>query len=229
MPTVVLVGTLDTKGEEYAFLADRIREQGVDVILVDAGIVGAPLATPDVTREEVAAAVGADVAGARRGGRPWRGRRDDVAWRRRGREASPRGWQARRGRGARRLGRLVARHLRDATAADRRPEADGLDRRLGRHEPVRRLGRRDDDVLGRRHRRGSTRCRRGSWRTPRRRSRAWRRRPCRRSARSSRSSPPRCSASRRPRSRRRASGSRSSATRCSSSIRRVPAAARWRR
>ncbi len=60
--TVVLVGTLDTKGGEYAFLADRIREHGVEVLLVDAGIVGEPLATPDVTREEVAAAAGADVA-----------------------------------------------------------------------------------------------------------------------------------------------------------------------
>lgn len=62
MPTVVLVGTLDTKGREYAFLADRIREHGVDVVLVDAGIVGEPLATADVAREAVAAAVGADVA-----------------------------------------------------------------------------------------------------------------------------------------------------------------------
>ena len=62
MPTVVLVGTLDTKGREYAYLADRVREHGADVVLVDAGIIGEPLATPDVTREEVAAAVGADVA-----------------------------------------------------------------------------------------------------------------------------------------------------------------------
>ena len=61
MPTVVLVGTLDTKGKEYAFLGDRLREHGVDVVLVDAGIVGEPLTTPDVTREEVAAAVGAKV------------------------------------------------------------------------------------------------------------------------------------------------------------------------
>ena len=44
MATVVLVGTLDTKGQEYAYLAERIREQGVDVVLVDAGIVGEPLA-----------------------------------------------------------------------------------------------------------------------------------------------------------------------------------------
>ena len=50
MPTVVLVGTLDTKGREYAYLRDRLREQGVDVLLVDAGIVGEPLAAPDVTR-----------------------------------------------------------------------------------------------------------------------------------------------------------------------------------
>lgn len=31
-PTVVLVGTLDTKGHEYAFLRDRVRERGVDVL-----------------------------------------------------------------------------------------------------------------------------------------------------------------------------------------------------
>ena len=61
MATVVLVGTLDTKGDEYAYLAERLRERGVDVVLVDAGIVGAPRVEADVTREEVAAAVGADV------------------------------------------------------------------------------------------------------------------------------------------------------------------------
>lgn len=61
-PTVVLVGTLDTKGTEYAFFRDRIRECGVDVLLIDAGILGEPLTEPDVTRQEVAAAAGADVA-----------------------------------------------------------------------------------------------------------------------------------------------------------------------
>jgi uncharacterized protein (UPF0261 family) len=61
MPTVVLVGTLDTKGYEYAFLRDRLREHGVEVVLVDCGIMGEPLCTPDIRREEVAAAVGADV------------------------------------------------------------------------------------------------------------------------------------------------------------------------
>jgi uncharacterized protein (UPF0261 family) len=61
VPTVVLVGTLDTKGYEYAYLADRIREQEVDVVLVDAGVLGEPLAAPDVTRDEVAKAVGSDL------------------------------------------------------------------------------------------------------------------------------------------------------------------------
>ena len=35
--TVVLVGTLDTKGREYAFLRDRLQAAGVGTILVDAG------------------------------------------------------------------------------------------------------------------------------------------------------------------------------------------------
>ena len=39
-----------------------MREHGVDVVLVDAGILGEPRASADVTREEVAAAAGADVA-----------------------------------------------------------------------------------------------------------------------------------------------------------------------
>ena len=62
MTTVVLLGTLDTKGREYAFLRDRLLEHGVEVLLVDAGVVGEPLAAPDVTRDEVAAAAGADAA-----------------------------------------------------------------------------------------------------------------------------------------------------------------------
>jgi uncharacterized protein (UPF0261 family) len=61
VPNVVLLGTLDTKGPEYAYLAERVRDQGVDVLLVDAGIVGEPLAEPDIARQEVAAAAGADV------------------------------------------------------------------------------------------------------------------------------------------------------------------------
>ncbi|MGH2615109.1 MAG: Tm-1-like ATP-binding domain-containing protein, partial [Thermomicrobiales bacterium] len=62
MATVVLAGTLDTKGIEYAFVRDRLRERGVVVILIDAGVLGAPLAEPDITRDEVAAAGGVALA-----------------------------------------------------------------------------------------------------------------------------------------------------------------------
>jgi uncharacterized protein (UPF0261 family) len=36
--TVLLVGTLDTKGAEYAYLRERLRMHGVDAILADAGV-----------------------------------------------------------------------------------------------------------------------------------------------------------------------------------------------
>ena len=60
-PTVVLVGTLDTKGDEYAYLRDRVTDAGVDVVVIDVGILGEPLIEPDVTRRQVATAAGADV------------------------------------------------------------------------------------------------------------------------------------------------------------------------
>src|SRR5207247_10923469 len=53
VPTVVLLGTLDTKGTEYAFLRDRLLEHGVDVLLVDAGV-NEPTVEPDIGREELA-------------------------------------------------------------------------------------------------------------------------------------------------------------------------------
>jgi uncharacterized protein (UPF0261 family) len=61
MATVVLLGTLDTKGDEYAFLRSLLRKHGVETILVDAGVLGEPRTAPDVSREEVARAAGADV------------------------------------------------------------------------------------------------------------------------------------------------------------------------
>ncbi|MDI3385154.1 Tm-1-like ATP-binding domain-containing protein [Streptomyces sp. B-S-A8] len=62
MPMVVLVGTLDTKGEEYGWVRDRLRERGVGTLLVDTGIVGTPRVLPDITRDEVARAAGSEVA-----------------------------------------------------------------------------------------------------------------------------------------------------------------------
>ena len=62
MPTVALVGTLDTKGEEYGFLKRRVEEAGCRVVLIDVGVLGEPQIAPDVARGAVLAAAGADVA-----------------------------------------------------------------------------------------------------------------------------------------------------------------------
>jgi len=61
MASVVAIGTLDTKGTEYAFLRERLREAGVDVILIDAGVLGEPGTAPDITRDEVARAGGVEL------------------------------------------------------------------------------------------------------------------------------------------------------------------------
>ena len=59
---VALVGTLDTKGREYAFLRDRLSSHGIEVIVIDAGVHEPVGIRPDVARDEVARAGGADVA-----------------------------------------------------------------------------------------------------------------------------------------------------------------------
>lgn len=62
-PTVLVIGTLDTKGPECAHLSARIREHDADAILLDSGILGGPIgARPDISREEVARAAGLDLA-----------------------------------------------------------------------------------------------------------------------------------------------------------------------
>jgi len=61
MATVVLLGTLDTKGAEYEYLRERVRAAGCEVILVDAGVMAAPPAA-DISSDEVARAGGADRA-----------------------------------------------------------------------------------------------------------------------------------------------------------------------
>jgi uncharacterized protein (UPF0261 family) len=57
MVSVVLLGTLDTKGAEYAFLRDRVRAAGCDVVLVDAGVMSES-STAEISADEVAAAAG---------------------------------------------------------------------------------------------------------------------------------------------------------------------------
>ena len=56
--TILLIGTLDTKGEEYTYVKDLIEERGHQVLMMDAGVLGSPAFAPDVTATEVAEAGG---------------------------------------------------------------------------------------------------------------------------------------------------------------------------
>ncbi len=60
--TVVVLATLDTKSEEAAYLRSQIESRGGKVKLVDMGVLGDPQTIPDVSRQEVAAAGGAELS-----------------------------------------------------------------------------------------------------------------------------------------------------------------------
>lgn len=63
--TVLLIGTLDTKGTEYQFVRDVIRARGHEVLVMDLGVLGEPPFPADVTATEVARAAGAELASLR--------------------------------------------------------------------------------------------------------------------------------------------------------------------
>ena len=54
MPVVVLVGTLDTKGDESRYVRDRVRGAGCDTLVVDIGIRSSG-SWADISADEVAA------------------------------------------------------------------------------------------------------------------------------------------------------------------------------
>ena len=60
--TVVIIGALDTKGAEFAFVKGLIESEGVGTLVVDFGTMGEPDFEPDITRNEVAAAGGGDLS-----------------------------------------------------------------------------------------------------------------------------------------------------------------------
>lgn len=53
---VYAIATMDTKGEEIAYVAERLRSAGATVRVIDVGTAGPPVGRPDVAREIVAAA-----------------------------------------------------------------------------------------------------------------------------------------------------------------------------
>ena len=60
--TVVIVGSLVTKGDEFAFVKKLIEAEGLNTLVVDFGVMGAPALEPDITRDAVAKAAGGDLA-----------------------------------------------------------------------------------------------------------------------------------------------------------------------
>ncbi|MDX1952388.1 MAG: Tm-1-like ATP-binding domain-containing protein [Verrucomicrobiota bacterium] len=60
MATIAILGTMDTKGEEHAFVAELVRQRGHQTLVIDVGALEPPLLKPDIRREEVAAAAGVD-------------------------------------------------------------------------------------------------------------------------------------------------------------------------
>jgi uncharacterized protein (UPF0261 family) len=54
--SILLLGTLDTKGVEFQFVRDLLHAQGLTTLVIEAGVIGPPQFTPDVSREQVFAA-----------------------------------------------------------------------------------------------------------------------------------------------------------------------------
>jgi uncharacterized protein (UPF0261 family) len=75
--TVVITGSLDTKGEEFAFLKRLIKNEGLETLVIDFGVMGEPAFAPDISRQEVAKAGGGDLASLTSGGHKDHGNRSD--------------------------------------------------------------------------------------------------------------------------------------------------------
>ena len=61
MGTIAVLGTLDSKGDEHAFVADQIRLRGHEALLIDVGTGSDPGVRPEVSRFEVAEVGGVDL------------------------------------------------------------------------------------------------------------------------------------------------------------------------
>ena len=59
---VCLAGTLDTKGTEYAYVKDCLLAAGVDVLVIDCGVLGEPVFAPDIDSAQVAEKAGVRLA-----------------------------------------------------------------------------------------------------------------------------------------------------------------------
>ena len=155
--TIALIGTLDTKGEEFAFLRDQIEKAGLRTIMIDVGVLGRPPFDVDISPAEVAAAANEDLASLR-------------ADRDRGRSvtamalgatvisaATLRATFHSRRRLSGRFRWHDYRYRGHACAAIRFSKTDGFHSGLRRHYPLRGNQRHLHDAFGSRHRRFESR------------------------------------------------------------------------
>jgi uncharacterized protein (UPF0261 family) len=56
--TIAILGALDTKGQDFAFLKSEIEKRGFTTLVIDTGVLGEPAFAPDIPRENVASAGG---------------------------------------------------------------------------------------------------------------------------------------------------------------------------
>jgi len=61
--TILVIGTFDTKADELDYLIRRIRGEGGQVLAMDVSVLGDPVMPVDVTKHEVAGAVGETIDG----------------------------------------------------------------------------------------------------------------------------------------------------------------------
>lgn len=60
MKTIAIIGTMDSKGTEYAFINNTLKGLGLNTLLIHCGVF-APTIQPDISNEEVFKAAGADL------------------------------------------------------------------------------------------------------------------------------------------------------------------------
>ncbi|MZR13889.1 UPF0261 family protein [Maritimibacter sp. DP07] len=62
--TILVIGTYDTKNDELAFIADKIRAQGGGTLTLDVSVLGDPEKPTDISKQEVAKAGGSSIEAA---------------------------------------------------------------------------------------------------------------------------------------------------------------------
>ena len=61
MRSIIIVATLDTKGDQIKYLKKLIKGQGKRVLIIDVGVLGTPTIMPDIDHHKVAESVGSSI------------------------------------------------------------------------------------------------------------------------------------------------------------------------